>query len=172
MCFIMTKKWCDFYRNRINSSYQEYFEERYKPFLNVVNELKTEQGIFELGCGIGSVSKAIEGVFFGIDKELEMVKLANENTSTHNFFKGDIFTMDVADDILKVTHGVLEHFSDEDIVYLCEKHINSVHYVPLDKYVTPSFGDERLLPFQYWVDLVKPKYFEVFNDGHDLVFTL
>lgn len=168
----MTNNWFNFYRSRINSGYQEYFNERYAPFLKVINDLKTDKGIFELGCGIGSVSKAIGGQFWGIDLQIEMSQLANENTSTHNFFKGDIFSYEVDDELLKVTHGVLEHFSDEDIMYLCQKHTNSVHYVPLDKYVTPSFGDERLLPFEHWVELVKPKYFEVFNDGHDLVFTL
>lgn len=168
----MTKEWFDFYKNRINSGYQEYFNERYEVFLKVLNDLRTDNGIFELGCGIGSVSKAVGGQFWGIDLSPEMVLLANENTSTHNFFKGDIFNYEVDDTLLKVTHGVLEHFSDDDIVYLCQKYPNSVHYVPLDKYVTPSFGDERLLPYEHWIELVKPKYFEVFNDGHDLVFSL
>ena len=59
--------WIDFYKQRVNSSYQDYFNNRYEPFLDVVKKLSNHNGIFELGCGIGSVSKAIGGRFEGID---------------------------------------------------------------------------------------------------------
>lgn len=163
-------KWYDFYKGRVNSTYQEYFETRYEPLLRVINELKTDSGIFELGCGIASVSKAIGGQFWGIDLEQEMVRLANENTQSNNFFKGDIKTIEYDSDLVGVSHGVLEHFQDDDILYICERHVNSVHYVPLDKYKVQSYGDGRLLPYEHWLELTKPKYYELFNDNHDLIF--
>lgn len=164
--------WYNFYEARINSSYQQYFERRYEPFLEVINQLKTSQGIFELGCGIGSVSKAIGGKFEGVDLNLGMVMLANQNTQTESFKQGDIFDTLVEVSTLKVTHGVLEHFDDEQIQTICEMNPNSIHYVPLDKYKTPSFGDERLLPYEYWLELVCPVTWMLFNDDHDLMFIL
>ena len=55
---------------------------------------------------------------------------------------------------------------------ICEMFPNSIHYVPLDKYEKPSFGDERLLPYKYWLDLVTPKCWMLFNDDHDLMFII
>lgn len=175
----MGKKWWNFYSGRIHSDYQDYFEERYKVFLDIVRNLAPKEGIFELGCGIGSVSKTLqrdllETPFQGIDLCEDMVRLANDNTTSNNFYPGDIFNPSIPVDkiMLKVTHGVLEHFEDSKILEFCSLYPNSVNYVPLDKYETPSFGDERLLPWEYWVDLVNPRAYEVFNDGYDLVFVV
>lgn len=169
--FIVENDWVGFYKDRVNSTYEDYFADRYKPFLDKVRSFANSKGIFELGCGIGSVSKALSGIpFSGIDLSKEMVELANENTNSLNFYPGDIFHVATPKSILKVSHGVLEHFSDEDILKICKKHPNSLHYVPLEKYKTPSFGDERLLSAKHWIDLVKPEYAKVFNNGYDLMF--
>ena len=164
--------WYQFYRNRINSTYQDYFEKRYEPFLDAINQLKNDKGIFELGCGIGSVSKAIGGKFAGIDNDPMMVMLANQNTDDYNFYHGDILEGVMDCSTLKVSHGVLEHFNDNDIQDICERYCHSIHYVPLDKYKTPSFGDERLLPYEYWLELTTPTSWLLFNDDHDLIISL
>lgn len=164
--------WYQFYKNRVNSSYQTYFEKRYEPFLSIINQLKTSNGIQELGCGIGSVSKAIGGKYKGCDIDPFMVMLANENTNSTNFHHQSMFEAVIDPGALKVTHGVLEHFSDKDIVNILEKCPNSVHYVPTDGYDKPSFGDERLLSYKYWLDLATPTMWMLFNDDKDLVFVL
>lgn len=166
--------WNGFYKQRINSTYQEYFEARYKLFLEFI-KMQNNNTIKELGCGIGSVSKALMKEGFncsGFDICEKMVWLSNENTNTTNFYKGDIFDAKVPVDVLGVSHGVLEHFSDEQIQLICSQNKNSIHYVPLDKYKTPSFGDERLLPYQHWIDLVNPREFILFNDGFDFCFKI
>lgn len=168
----MSNNWYTFYHNRINSTYQDYFNKRYEPFLEVIHQVKGVEGIFELGCGIGSVSKAIGGVYKGVDIDPLMVMLANKNTDSTNFYHESIFDVNTRHSTLKVSHGVLEHFSDADIQTICELHPNSIHYVPLDKYVTPSFGDERLLPYEHWLELVNPISWMLFNDDHDLMFLL
>ncbi len=164
-------KWYEFYKNRINSSYQCYFEDRYRPFLEMIISCKV-LNINEIGCGIGSVSKSL--LQFGIncggfDNCPSMVELANKNLGMNVFRTGDLFRDD--SNPLNVSHGVLEHFSDEDIKRICSK-FEGIHYVPLDKYETPSFGDERLLSPEYWFNLVKPKKFLVFNNGYDLAFQI
>lgn len=164
--------WYKFYSARVNSSYQEYFEQRYEPFLEVIEQLKCSDGIFELGCGIGSVSKAIGGKFGGIDLDPKMVELANRNTQTENFHTQDMFSLEISHSLLKVSHGVLEHFQDYQIENFCSNCRNSIHYVPLDRYKTPSFGDERLLPLEHWLELVTPVSWMLFNEDHDLMFML
>lgn len=72
-----------------------------------------------------------------------------------------------------VTHGVLEHFEDEDIIAIMETYKDRnvrfhAHYVPTDKYEKPSFGDERLMPVSKWVSLTNPDYYIVDNAGCDL----
>ena len=167
-----TSTWYEFYKQRINSGYQKYFEARYEPFLDAIIQLRNINGIIELGCGIGSVSKAIGGNFSGIDIDPLMVQLANQNTKTTNFSVGSIFEEMFPDSTLKVTHGVLEHFEDSEIESFCSNCLNSIHYVPLDKYKNPSFGDERLLPYEHWLELATPKSWMLFNQDHDLMFIL
>ncbi len=166
--------WYEFYKNRINSTYQQYFEKRYEPFLNMIKGENPEE-IFEAGCGIGSVSKYIVDhtniECCGIDLCPDMVSLANRNlNATDMFEKCNIF--DYSTDTLTVTHGVLEHFSDEDIIRILKLYPNSIHYVPLDKYITPSFGDERLLSVEHWIRLVNPREYILFNNGYDLAFRI
>lgn len=72
-----------------------------------------------------------------------------------------------------VTHGVLEHFSQEEVrtvisTYNDENVIFQAHYVPTDGYKEPSFGDERLLPVSEWIELLAPDYYIVDNNGLDL----
>ena len=167
-------KWSKFYEKRINSSYQQYFEKRYKPFLNMIRG-ESSREVFEAGCGIGSVSKYLDTYTnkfcSGIDLCSEMVSLANKNlNATDMFEQGDIFTYSTTE--LTVTHGVLEYFSDEQIIQILSQYPNSIHYVPTDKYTTPSFGDERLLSVDHWIKLVNPKELILFNNHHDLAFKI
>ena len=72
-----------------------------------------------------------------------------------------------------VTHGVLEHFSDDDIMKIISTYDNDnvlfqAHYVPTNRYTSPSFGDERLLTPEAWSALVKPDYYIMDNNGYDL----
>lgn len=168
----MNTDWYTFYANRINSTYQDYFNQQYAPFIEVIQQVRGMKVIQELGCGIGSVSKAVGGNFKGFDIDPLMVKLANQNTNTFNFHTQSIFEAEFDPLAVKVTHGVLEHFTDHEIVSILERCENSVHYVPLDKWETPSFGDERLLPYQYWLDLTTPKMWVLFNDDKDLLFVI
>lgn len=74
---------------------------------------------------------------------------------------------------LVVTHGVLEHFSDNDITKIISTYNDAnvlfqAHYVPTDKYETPSFGDERLLSIETWISLIKPDYYILDNGECDL----
>lgn len=174
--------WDSFYNSRINSSYQDHFERKYAVFLamllNAHDNYNPDEYILEAGCGIGSVSKFLAKYTIkssGFDLCSNMVQYSRKNNQiTHKafaFWEADLFNYnDVSR--LTVTHGVLEHFSDDKILEIIKIYPNSVHYVPLDKYIIPSFGDERLLPVEHWLDLVKPVEYKVFNNGLDLAFKI
>ena len=52
---IVKDKWYEFYKDRVNSGYQAYFEKRYNPFLYLV--MSDNRHVVDAGAGIGSVSK-------------------------------------------------------------------------------------------------------------------
>lgn len=67
------------------------------------------------------------------------------------------------------SHGMLEHFDDHTIrdVILAHSHARvQVHYVP-GLYDEPTFGDERLLPAEAWMDICAPDRIVKFNGGLD-----
>tara|TARA_R110000772_G_scaffold50518_2_gene116105 strand:+ start:4773 stop:5285 length:513 start_codon:yes stop_codon:yes gene_type:complete len=166
-------KWSNHYEGRINTTYQDYFEKRYKPFLNAIIRRADTNIVIDAGCGIGSVSKFLnkKGVItMGYDICPDMVDLAHENVTNGLFLKGDITRS--ASTRLTVTHGVLEHFEDKVIKDILKSHPNSVHYVPLKGYKDQSFGDERLLPVEYWLDTFNIDEYGIFNKGLDMWFTI
>jgi hypothetical protein len=159
--------WVNFYKTRVNSSYQDYAEKRYEAFIKSIPDAEF---LIEAGCGIGTITKALKK---GIGIDLFQHELATVNKITAYF--GDILNIQDYPQVNKNqcvihSHGVLEHFDHEDLVKIIElqKSISSlgVHYIPSDKYKNGSFGDERLLPVNYWQQFGRV---ETFNNGFDLI---
>ena len=171
-------QWSSFYVDRVNNMrYLDMFKDKYKALLLFIDRCIADNPnliVKEEGCGIGNVSKA--HFIYGKNKPKEyilsdidnsMLKLAHKNTlSIHSpvsFINESILDpKDYVPNTLVITHGVLEHFCDEDIekILKIQSHPNVVHsghYVPLDGYKTPSFGDERLLSFEFWVSFARPR---------------
>ena len=167
--------WASFYSDRVNnSSYLDKFYKKYQKLIDFIDkqiEINPDIIVKEEGCGIGNVSKVhyIKGkfkpkkyVFSDIDSS--MLELTKINSSEMNvpmeYIRQDILIPKYYEEnTLVVTHGVLEHFSDLEIEKIIEnqKHKNviaSCHYVPLDGYDKPSFGDERLFSASKWVSMV------------------
>lgn len=168
-------KWSEFYQGRCNSRYMEYVLERYQPFLGEI--LRDEPlRLLEEGCGVGTISKCLIAIDPGIDPYLsdncvDQLRLAEANTGLKPMqsciVKGG---NDTFADVIH-GHGILEHFSDDDVLAIINRQWQLapkvVHYVPTNKYKTPSFGDERLLPVEYWLSFQPTRHF-TFNDGYDL----
>jgi SAM-dependent methyltransferase len=135
----------------------------------------------ESGCGIGTISKILahrkSAKYILYDKCPKMVELCQMNIKTNPTVL--ILQDDITTSLLKPNsdlifgHGVLEHFTDNDIAkilnlqILLSKYV--VHYVPSAKYTSPSFGDERLLSKFTWQLRFKPDHIIEFNDGYDLI---
>lgn len=181
---ILTQKqaWHEFYANRVGDSYQSYFKKRYKVMIDFITfNFSKNSIVIEEGIGIGSMAKALmpEGfqTYKGFDICAKVLRLCQKNVPGLWLYQDDIVNPKLRlKHNLAITHGVLEHFSDMDISRICTRYkregVISVHYVPLDKYKEPSFGDERLLPYEHWLDLVNPIEYHLFNENHDLLFVV
>lgn len=193
----MSKTWEDHYIDRVNNDdYLNNYTSTYHVFLRMIlmslTSLKDHVIFREEGCGIGMISKCLyllrPDIMKGHVKNIEfrdvntnMLLLCRENTKgiteiETDYHLNDILThSEYEPNTFLVTHGVLEHFSDESlnqiILHFDHKNIHwQFHYVPTDGYETCSFGDERLMPFDYWSNLFKPHVAVIDNNWKDLYF--
>lgn len=168
--------WSTFYKNRVGNGYANYCRERYKPFINVITNNINVKNMREEGCGIATISKIImQRVNINLsmfDIDPDQVELSRENINSNSPYIGSIFEKQGKTDLI-FSHGVLEHFSDHDIRNILNRQKEEanivIHYVPTNMYKTPSFGDERLMSVESWVNKFNPEYHFAFNNGHDLV---
>ncbi len=179
------KTWDEFYASRVNYDfYESYFRKRYKVFLDYILSFGARV-VKEEGIGIGSVYKQlikstpfVEYVGSDVsEKMLNLCKINNKNNLEHI----DLLQEDMINYIppfaeeydLLITHGVLEHFSDKQIqeIWYRQNCMSDavIAYVPTNKYLKPSFGDERLMSVDKWVELLKPDDYVTFNNGYDLL---
>ena len=176
--------WSAFYAERVNNiGYINAFGNKYKKLINFIDScLNMYPGLIvkEEGCGIGNVSKshylfgknkAKHYLLTDIDNVMLMLAYKNlEGVSNKTFVNENILDECVYEkDTLVITHGVLEHFSDENIAKIIARYNNDHvkfhgHYVPLDGYLKPSFGDERLLSAMDWIHKVNPSAIEMTNN--------
>lgn len=169
--------WDDYYLTRVNSiRYEKYFSEKYSTLMSMIlyhiNPYVHDTIIIEEGCGIGSVTKQLlinrpHNNYILMDRSKEMLQLAKNNLKEYSkarvvFKQKNILDLLELDPLktekkIVVTHGVLEHFSDSDIILITNTYsklgITQFHYVPTWGYSTPSFGDERLLSPDYWQNI-------------------
>ena len=179
--------WSAFYVERVNNvSYINMFGNKYKNLIRFIDACVyrfPDLIVKEEGCGIGNVSKAHH--LFGqhpaknylltdVDNRMLMLAAKNmEGISNVEFANENILEeCDYPEETLVITHGVLEHFSDADLLKIMHRHRHENvkhqgHYVPLDGYSAPSFGDERLLSAMDWIYKITPNAIEM-NENKDL----
>ena len=169
--------WSEFYKNRVGESYLAYAASRYKPMIDLL--VSEGSSFLEVGCGIGTISKALMRQRPDIsvqllDNDPDILNLASKNMAglSCELFHSDILRCQDSAEVI-FSHGVLEHFTDREINrILDQQRVSSnivVHYIPTDGYSKPSFGDERLLPYRYWLVNFSPSDYILFNDNKDLL---
>lgn len=192
--------WSDYYKGRLGQSYVSHVYKNYKAHIEAIRLRITQLAlsknnaikplrVVEAGCGIGSITINLADmsdhktvICSGFDVSEGQVGNSRENALLNNvgdrvsFHKGDIFNSEMYKDAHIIhSHGVLEHFSDDDIMKILLTQLSApnvryvIHYVPLEGWKTPSYGDERLLPLTHWVNEFAPTRTFAFNDGKDAV---
>lgn len=170
--------WAEFYKNRVNNkNYENYFKKKYSPFLRYLDHhISNKKNCLEMGCGTSLVTKTIfrKNInFHTYDNNKEMITLTKQNIKTtiiklHDIKRPINRFFDVV-----YSHGVLEHFSKEEIRNIIKTQIkysgHLVHYVPSNLYKHPSYGDELLISKEEWKRLAKPDSIIEFNNGFDLI---
>lgn len=195
----MKNTWHQFYKSRVNNElYLDKFIGTYKPYLDQIRlrGIKKPLNIVEEGVGIGNVPKALHRlgmkpiVYIGTDIDTSMLSLARRNKLPDwvGLKTNDINNLDFnySNIDLVTTHGVLEHFDDDNIIEILRKYasnfVSNIHYVPLIGHGEPFFGDERLLSHFHWLGLINEAInhsrsvfrisYILFNDKKDMAFSL
>ena len=170
------KKWSELYASYINKSFSnwdEYFQTKIKlkkKFLKLVLKYaSTGKPVLECGAGTGkfSVYLSMLGLdVHALDLEKEMVEQTiNLSKSKHpenpvKAVQGDAFNIPYDDGTFSVTHssGVLEHYSDEEIVKLINEQLRvsdvCVFSVPTAYFEKKMLGNERFLSRKKWREII------------------
>lgn len=169
--------WAKFYEGREGREYQQYVEERYKPFIDAIKyRIRPHDAVMEIGCGTGAIShalatwsrKPLNVRLSATDRETTMVDISFKRLWDHNVATYTRDALKPSDCDVVHSHGMLEHFDDDMIRRVISAHGKAaqVHYVP-GLYAEPSFGDERLMSVDAWWKICSPDQIITFNGGLD-----
>ncbi len=171
------KNWYDIYVEQIekNGGYLKYINLKVFQKRKLLKLLRSNSGsgkIIEAGCGTGIICSKLghEGYnVTGIDIDESILGLAAKLEKNYfgsnivNFEKKSIFELDYPDKSFDLCYsvGVLEHFSDNQIVNSLKQQLRIAKKVIV---VIPTKwfgdneslkGDDRFLPLSYWRNIIK-----------------
>lgn len=186
----MTKlngKWNTLYRNYINknfSDWDEYFNIKMKlkrKFIKQVLKYSVSgKPVLECGCGTGKTSILLASydiTTYAMDIEKEMVKEAKKKSKEMypenlvNVFVGDIRKIPYENKFFSVSHssGVLEHYSDEEIVNLINEQLRVSDYcvfsVPTKYFEKKMLGNERFLSRKEWRNIISKSNAKIIKES-------
>ena len=141
---------------------------RHEPFIMELARLvRPGDKILEVGSGTGVLAwpLAQSGVLVtSLDNDKEILVMAEDNCkllgANIELVFGDGFALPYPDDSFKLaySHGLLEHFPDEDIHRLIKEQLRVAPVVligvPLKGCVGATFGNERWLTVEEWEDIL------------------
>lgn len=171
-------KWVNLYSNHINNEFKnwdDYFNTKMKlkrSFLKYVIKYakRTDKPILECGCGTGKTSIYFANIglkSYAMDIEKEMVNQTKKNYNEmgkKGFLKtinGDIRKIPFENKFFSVTHssGVMEHFSDEDIVKIINEQLRvsdfCIFSVPTSYFEKKMLGNERFMTRKEWRAIIE-----------------
>lgn len=180
-------KWSQIYKNQIDesTSIDVFIKNRlaYKQKLIDIIEKYGNSGkrLLEVGCGSGITTTFLAKNGYqviGIDSDPDMIKLAKsiskQQKSNAYFAIDDIKTLTTTTEHFTVifSNGVMEHFSNEDIILIINRHLSVCDYliisIPSDYFSNDQkmFGDERFMDVETWRSIIQKtrgKIIEEFN---------
>ena len=170
------KDWYDIYLNEINlkgnvRNYLDYKIKNKKKLINLIKKYSHNKKIMEAGAGTGIISIYMSSIGYDvtaidIDKKIQNLskKICDEYTTNNkpNFIIKNIMNIDYTEKYFDVifSNGVLEHFSDKDIIRALTLQIKQSDTVIVGipttffKKEESLYGDERYLSIKKWRDLI------------------
>lgn len=163
----LNSDWRDIYESQIASypSLDAFLKDRlsYKmPLIDCILR-NSKKKILEVGCGTALVSSQLSTLgrsSVALDNSFEMLCLAREFAVTMNattkFVYGDLrkLPFKIGSFELIFNHGVMEHFTDCNIVKIIDYHLeiskNLLVSVPSIQCTRKILGNERFLPAEKW----------------------
>jgi SAM-dependent methyltransferase len=125
-------------------------------------------GILEVGVGSGAQSALLSrlgGRVVALERDRRILRQAGDNLERFgrgiDRVAGDGFALPFRDATfgVAISQGLMEHFSDENIVRLVREQLRvarSVAFnVPSDRYPRQDLGDERLMPPGEWAPILE-----------------
>lgn len=177
------KKWSVIYSKKIKAQggakkYLNYKVKEKEIFVNkIISYCKPYNNILETGCGTGVLSIYLTNKGFdvtAVDNDEEMLNIANEISIKYRkkplFIKQDIFDLNYPNNHFGIvfSHGVLEHFDDDQIVSLLKKQLKISHTlifsIPtnyFDEKKDRYYGNERFLSLEKWRDIISKTQSEI-----------
>ena len=161
-------------KKSMQKNWNEYFNTKIKlkkVFLKYVIKYskKIKKPILECGCGTGKTSIYLANIglkAYAMDIEEEMVKQTIKKFKEMGSIgflktiKGDIKKIPFTNNFFSVTHssGVLEHFSDEEIVDIINEQLRvsdiCIFSVPTSYFDKKMLGNERFLSRKQWRKII------------------
>lgn len=171
------KSWEELYRIDIEEYenpdlYIQYKLKHKKLFIKLLKKYSKERKkLIEAGCGTGLVAGYMQALGYdvtAIDISKDILKLVEELCENSkiikkpNLIQKSIFELDFSEKEYDVcfSNGVLEHFSDEQIIDTIKQQIRISNYVIIG---VPSvyfdetekmYGDERNIKEKRWIELI------------------
>ncbi len=168
--------WYNIYLKQIdkNGGIFEYMKLKISQKKKLLNILKANSGkgkFIEAGCGTGIICSQLASENYnvtGIDIDTNILSLAANLENVYfgknrvKYVKKSIFELDYKPNTFDVCYsvGVLEHFTDDEIVQSLSKQINIANKTILvipTKWFNDSealHGDDRFLEISYWRNLI------------------
>jgi SAM-dependent methyltransferase len=188
--------WAEFYATRTGNDYLLYVVKHYLPFLNRIHDNLAEgDSCIELGCGTGTITKALINRwdashwnprkpdlappvvnFYGFDIDQQMCAMAEKRVGDG----AEIQRADIRQGVpfhgdgercVVHSHGVLEHMDDADIRQTIAAHRAAriqLHCVA-GGWTAPAFASQRRLSTAEWHAICQPNKILTFNGGLDYV---
>ena len=173
----MKKTWYQLYLEEINKkgTMENYVDDKIKTkkvLINLIKKYSPNKKIIEAGSGTGVLSTYLASLGFdamAIDIDSEILELSKKIAKNYGAKKKPKFKIDSILDLkykdneydVSFSNGVLEHFTDEDIINSLKQQMRisrTVIFGIPTKYFKQSeamYGDERYLSLNYWRKLIE-----------------
>ena len=178
-------KWSSLYENEITqTSIDKYIYHKLKNKKNVIkliNKYAYNNQIMECGAGTGILALHLSTMNYyvtALDSDKDMIDLSKRyflnkfKDAKINYICSDIRDITVAEkfDVI-YSIGILEHYSDSDIIDLINKQIsmcNTVIFGIPTRYFDEDkkmYGNERYLSIRYWRNLIKKSNCKIIEEA-------